>query len=268
MSLIYEPKGPAAEYSLKAINHFVGCSHGCTYCYVPRTLHIPKAEFHGQVGSKVFGPLPRLKYNLLERLREELPKLAGTDKRVLLCFACDPYQPLNDNTQMTRQVIQILREYDIPFQVLTKGGRRSELDLDMYGPKDAYAVTLTSLDYDKSIHYEPFAASPLERMNVLKTAHNMGIETWVSIEPVIDPAESLRIIEQTHEFVDLYKIGTLNYQRPPQPNDWWAFGMDAIGICRRYGKPYFIKSSLAKYLDGVQFTNTDNRWAGWRSADT
>jgi len=199
MSLIYEPKGPAAEYSLLAINHFVGCSHGCTYCYVPRILHIPKIAFHGQVISRVFGQLPRLKYNLLGRLREETPKFAGTDKRVMLCFACDPYQPLNDDTQMTRQVIQILREHAIPFQILTKAGRRSEADLDLYGPRDAYAATMTFWDYDQAIHYEPYAASPLERANVLCVAHAMGIETWVSLEPVIDPEQSLEIIKQTHE---------------------------------------------------------------------
>lgn len=263
MSLIYEPKGPAAEYSELAMNHFVGCSHSCTYCCVPRTLRIPKAEFHGQIESKTFGKLPRFKFNVLERLRKEAPKFSGTDKRILLCFACDPYQPLNNSIQITRQVIHILRQYDIPFQVLTKAGKRSEVDLDLYRPCDAYAATLTFWDSDQAIHYEPYAANPLERANVLSVAHAMGIETWVSLEPVIDPEQSLEIIKQTHEFVDLYKIGTLNYQPPPQPIDWRAFGMDAIALCRRYGKPFFIKSSLAKCLDGIHFRNTDNRRTDW-----
>lgn len=160
---------------------------------------------------------------------------------------------------MTRQIIQILREFDIPFQILTKAGKRSEVDLDLYGPGDAYAATMTFLDADQSVHYEPYAASPLERMNVLSIAHAMGIETWVSLEPVVDPEETLEIIKQTHEFVDLYKIGILNYQQPPKPIDWRVFGIEAIGQCRRYGKAYFIKSDLAKYLDGVHFINTDNR---------
>lgn len=250
MSLIYEPKGRAAEYSLLALNHFVGCSHKCLYCYVPQTLKMDRQEFFGH---------PRVKLNLLQRLRKEAPKYAGTDKRVLLCFTCDPYQPLNDSTGMTRQVIQILRQFNIPFQVLTKAGKRSQIDLDLFGPNDAYAATMTFLDADQFIHYEPYAASPLERMNVLSIAHSMGIYTWVSLEPVIDSEETLEIIKQTHEFVDLYKIGILNYQQPPRPIDWRAFGIEAIGQCRRYGKTYFIKSDLAKYLDGVHFTNTDNR---------
>ena len=33
MSIIYEPKGKAREYSPLAVNLYRGCSHGCLYCY-------------------------------------------------------------------------------------------------------------------------------------------------------------------------------------------------------------------------------------------
>ena len=41
----------------------------------------------------------------------------------------------------------------------------------------------------------------------------------MSLEPVINPAWSLEIIRQTHEFVDHYKAGTLNHSPPVIPTD-------------------------------------------------
>ena len=75
---------------------------------------------------------------MLEQLRKEAPKLAGTDERVLLCFTCDPYQQLDIETRTTREIIKILREFDIPFQVLTKGGMWASRDFKLYGPHDAF----------------------------------------------------------------------------------------------------------------------------------
>ena len=38
MSIIYEPRGKAREYSELAANLYTGCSHGCRYCYCPAIL--------------------------------------------------------------------------------------------------------------------------------------------------------------------------------------------------------------------------------------
>ena len=32
--VIYSPKGKAGEYAENAANFYVGCSNGCTYCYL------------------------------------------------------------------------------------------------------------------------------------------------------------------------------------------------------------------------------------------
>lgn len=255
---IYKPKGRAAEFSLLALNHYVGCFHGCSYCYVPKCLHVTQREFHNH---------QRVKPNVLEKLRQQAPKFAGTDKRVLLCFSCDPYQLLDSGTKTTRKVIEILREFDIPFQVLTKAGLNAIRDFDLYGKHDAFATTMTFLLAKSSFEWEPRAVFPSNRLCAIREAHERGIETWISLEPVLDAEQSLEIIRQTHEFVDLYKIGKLNYQEPPQPIDWRTFGMDAIQLCIDFCKPYFIKADLAKYLDGVIFRNTDNRRVKWRVDD-
>jgi len=258
MSVIYEPKGRAKEYSYLACNLFTGCVHGCRYCYVPETLHISANEFQSKVKPR---------RNILEQMRKEAPKFAGTNKRVLLCFTCDPYQPKDIEVGITRQAISILRDYNIPFQILTKGGTRAIHDFDLYGKHDAFATTLTFLNKYETIKWvgsdgrvfaiEPNSASPANRIMAIRIAKMRGITTWVSIEPVLNAKESLAVIERTHDFVDLYKIGKLNHYE--NDIDWRLFGIEAINLCEKYSVPYYIKNDLAQFLGGVKYTNTDTR---------
>jgi len=255
MSIIYEPKGRAKEYSLLAANLYTGCSHGCLYCYAPGVLRMDKEKFHTEVAARK---------DVVKQIEKEAAALACTDRRVLLCFTCDPYQPLDDELQLTRQVLQILKKHRVPFQILTKGGMRAARDFDLYEKWDAFATTMTFMQPTfmqpcYSEIWEPRAALPDERVSAIKIAKEAGIQTWVSLEPVIDIWESLKIISQTHDFVDHYKIGKLNYIEPPVPVDWRRFGKEAITLCEFYGKSYYIKQDLAKYLSGVGFRNTDTR---------
>lgn len=250
MSIIYEPKGRAAEYSLLACNLYCGCCHGCTYCYAPRTIFVTRNTF-----TKFTKP----RRNIIERLQEDAPEFTNTDKRVLLCFTSDPYQPEEIEQKITRKALMILREFDIPFQILTKGGVRAVRDFDLYGPNDAFATTLTFLDAGLSEKYEPSAPVPGFRILAIKQAKERGIQTWVSLEPVINATQSLTVIERTNDLVDFYKIGKLNYQ--PSDIDWRKFGIEAIELCEMYEKPYYIKDDLAKYLDGIKYKNTDTRKA-------
>lgn len=249
MSIIYEPGGRAKEYAWLAVNHYTGCLHGCEYCYQNR-MQI-------QFGNRDFFTRQEPKKDVLKKLLKEAPAYQGTDKRILLCFSCDPYQPLNDKIDLTRKVIEILKQFSIPFQVLTKGGMRAVRDFDLYKETDAFATTLTLPDARLSAQWEPKAAYPAERINAIVRAKDEGIETWVSLEPVLGAEYALDHIRRTYKFVDLYKIGKLNYVK--SDTDWRQFAIDAIGLCENYGKPYYIKDDLAKYLDGVSFNNTDTR---------
>ena len=82
MAGIYEPKGRALEYSMLAVNHYTGCPHRCMYCYGPRALKVSKEEFHSHVEPRK---------DILKIVGKQAARLAGTDKRVMLSFACDPY---------------------------------------------------------------------------------------------------------------------------------------------------------------------------------
>ncbi|MHC4397792.1 MAG: SPL family radical SAM protein [Planctomycetota bacterium] len=250
MPIIYKPSGRAAEYSHLAINHYIGCGHGCRYCYGPAATKIKKNDFHKKQS---------VRKDVLRKLRREAPKYAGTDKRVLLSFITDPYQPLDETEQVTRKVIELLREFDIPFQILTKGGTRACRDFDLYGTHDLFSTTLTFLNEQESRREEPNAAIPRSRILALEMAKKLGIETWVSLEPVIDTKQTLEIIRQTHRFVDHYKIGKLNYDPRARDINWRKFGIAAIELCRDCKTDYYIKDDLAMYLDGIAFHNVDKR---------
>jgi DNA repair photolyase len=183
------------------------------------------------------------------KLRKELAALKG--RSVLLCFTCDPYQPLDVTEAVTRRTIQLLHEYRVKAVVLTKGGSRSARDFDLLSTRpdlSAYGATLTFVSAKDSAEWEPGAAPPSDRMRALKRAHNLGIPTWASLEPVVDPKQSLEIIRRTHEYVDTYKIGKWNYDKRANTIDWAAFATSAVTLLRSLGKEYYIKQDLAVFL--------------------
>lgn len=247
MSLIRRETGEAAEYAYYGINPYIGCSHGCTYCYVRKMfLRYKLPDFNR--------PRPKLApVEFIRRLSRETARFKDKRKRVQLSFATDPYQPIDAEYKLTRACIEVLRECGIPFQILTKAGDLACRDFDLYGPDDLFGVTLTTL----SLPCEPNAATPSQRMASLRAAKGAGIKTWVSIEPVLLPSEVFEIIEGTHEYVDLYKIGKLNYE--PTATDWKAFAKEIVETFKLFGARYYLKSNLARLLPAGSFTNTDWR---------
>jgi DNA repair photolyase len=239
LTIIYEPRGRAREYAPLAVNLYSGCEHGCLYCYAPAALRRRPEEFHGLA-------VPRL--NILERLRKEAERRQGPREQVLLCFTCDPYPPTEREHGTTRRAIEILHEHGWTVQILTKGGTRACRDFDLLGAADAFATTLTFLDPERSLEWEPRAALPADRIDAIRKAHSAGIPTWVSLEPVIDPAEALEIIRRTHEVVDLYKVGPLNYHPATAGVDWRAFGQEVEALLRELGKGYYLKEDLRKHM--------------------
>lgn len=240
LKVIYEPKGRAGEYSKYALNLYKSYDFGCLYCFGPSILRKPKELYHTVMEERE---------NLLSKVESDCKKLEGLKEKVLLSFVCDPYNSIDAETELVRKVLELFKTYSINFQILTKGGSRAKRDFDLYKDGDAFASTLTFLDDDKSIYWEPNAALPSDRIATLKEAHSRGIETWVSLEPVIEPLESLKIIEETHEFVDLYKVGTLNYHELSKTIDWKDFGVKAIELLEKYNKNYYIKNDLREYLE-------------------
>lgn len=240
--LIYEPRGRAREYAALACNIYRGCDHQCVYCYAPGATRRKREAF----------AIPEQRGdNFISRLEKDARKVVPAD-RVLLCFTCDPYQQLDVELGLTRQTIEVLHNAGHAVQVLTKGGSRALRDLDLFGEVDAFATTLTLLSPEHSAKWEPGAASPQDRIDTIRKFHAAGIPTWVSLEPVLNPDSALEIIRQTHEFVDLYKVGKLNYHQLAKTIDWPQFGCDVVALLKELRKTYYIKDDLANCMEVAQ----------------
>lgn len=239
-SIVYAPRGQAGEYAKLATNPYRGCGHQCAYCYVPNVLKMPRAEFDA-------GAFPRPGF--LEALRKDARKyrVCGITEQVMLSFTTDPFHP--GDHSLTRPVIETLQEYGLGICTLTKGGSRALSHLDLFRPdRDAFASTLTSLDDAFSRKWERGAALPDDRISTLRRFHDAGIFTWVSLEPTLDTDSSLAIIEHTHQFVDLYKVGRANYLPMTYTTDWQDYTLRILDVVNRLSVRHYIKHDLQKYL--------------------
>ena len=211
------PKGKAAEYAKYSCNFYVGCSNECTYCYLKKGR-----------GSKILGGnVPKLKVCFKDKnhalqvfekeLKANLPELQKHG--LFFSFTTDPMFP-ETTMSLTIKAMDICVRYKIPIKILTKdvhfafenydwkkiiGGDWLKfpyfLDCE-YKNLIAFGFTLTGHD-----ELEPNASTNSDRIEAMRKLHEAGFKTWASIEPVIDFHSSLRMILQTKDFCDLYKIG-------------------------------------------------------------
>lgn len=240
MRVVYEPKGRALEYAPLAVNLYRGCGHGCQYCYAPRALHMKPGEFFGQ-------PQPRK--DIIKKLKADLTEMkrAGDDREIFLCFSCDPYQPIDDEYELTREAIWEISGARRHFSILTKGGKRSTRDFDLLyanSERCRYGATLVFANDEDSLKYEPGAAPTSERIEALMEAHRNFIPTWVSLEPVWSLDDVLELILKTHKFVDEYRIGKLNYHPHAKSVDWGLVKHGVVDLCERLGVNYILKKDL------------------------
>jgi len=265
LKAIYQPKGRALEYSAWALNLYKGCTHGCFYCYGPGAAYRSESEYFGD---------PRELKDVLKNIESDRNVLrdSGRPGPVLLSFLSDPYQPVEMETGLTRSVIKLLKEAGIKINILSKGGRRATRDFDLLGPDDWAGTTLTFSDDEQSRTEEPQAGIPSERLRYLRTAKENGINTWASIEPVVDPVQAVDLIKRSLPFTDHFKIGKLNFdtmrhgerrervRKIHDAIDWTAFLREAIGILEEAGfsrtrtpgeyngRDYYIKQDTVKFL--------------------
>jgi DNA repair photolyase len=239
MSIIYEPKGKAREYSPLAANFYDGCDHGCVYCYAPGIRRMTRERY---------ASLVKPRRDILHELEKDARKYAYSQKQVLFNFMGDPYCKVNDTHKITRGALSIMLDNHIPVAILTKGGTRACQDIDIikkYGEHIKVGATLTFITEGLSSEYEPGAASPLNRIDMLRTMKENNIKTWASFEPVLDIEESLALIDATIDCVDEYKIGKVNnYDGRDKHMDWTGFLEKAVKVLRHANKPFYIKHDL------------------------
>jgi DNA repair photolyase len=234
MPVIYEPNGAALEYSPLALNLYHGCKFACLYCYAPAIAREPRADWS-------LNPHP--KANILQRIEADAKKLAGDPRQILLCFTSDPYQTI-EAAELTRSALLILEHYNLTATVLTKGGNRAESDFDILKRNNwTFGTSISWSDDKHRIQWEPYAAPVTSRVEAIVEARRQGIKTWVSLEPVIDPDQALKVINRLSAWVDFWKIGKLNHQTVAV--DWWLFYDRATTLLQQLGADYYIKKDLA-----------------------
>jgi DNA repair photolyase len=236
MPVIYEPRGKAREYSDLAVNLFTGCSHACRYCYCPAILR-------KTVESWALDPQPRK--NILRELERDAKKVQGDSREILLSFMSDPYHS-DQAAQLTREALLVLERYGLRVQILTKGGRRSMQDFDILARnRRKYGATIIFESEALRRRWEPGTPAIAERIEAIREAHRQGIFTWVSVEPVVDPEEAIKVVRSLRGEVDFWKIGKLNHDPKREAAiDWHRFLVDVETALD--GHPCLIKKDLER----------------------
>lgn len=235
MKPIYKPSGRAKEYGDYAINIYTGCPHGCYYCFAPSVLRKDRETFHTYIEPRT---------GIVEAVKRQIDKEHITGDLIHLCFTCDPY-PMGYDSTATREIIKAIKQSGNNVQILTKNGNGAHGDFGLLDGKDWFGVTISGYSRNK---VEPGAGTVNDRIASLREAHWRGIKTWVSHEPVLNDEDVLDFLGKA-DYVDLFKIGKLNYH--PSDINWAAFGREAEKICKERGLNYYIKDDLRKAMDAT-----------------
>jgi DNA repair photolyase len=156
---------------------------------------------------------------------------------------------------LTRRAIQALRGHGLKVAILTKAGALARRDFDLLTDQDMFGTTLVFTDEMKRQIWEPGAAPTRERIKNMEYAKAKGIQTFVSLEPVFYFDQTLELIRITHDFVDHYKVGKLNYIEREKTMDWKDFAERVMAVLDEVGANYYIKKDLAKFVgrpDGIR----------------
>jgi len=182
-SLITTNDSPDIYFS-QSLNPYRGCEHGCIYCYARPThsyLNLsPGLDFETKIIAK---------RNTVELLRRELARKSYRPQLIAIGTATDCYQPVERDLCLTRGVIEVLRETNHPFALVTKSSG-VERDLDLIAPMArqglaAVYVTITTLNAELARTLEPRAAAPHRRLRVLRTLAEHDVPCGVSLAPQI-----------------------------------------------------------------------------------
>ena len=170
---ILSDTGLPADY---AINCYVGCEHGCRYCYA---RYMKRFTGH----REPWGTFVDVRVNAPEVLERQVRRKPPGS--VMLSSVCDGWQPLEASYRVTGRCVEVLTQHGWPVSVLTKNALlRRDLPLLQGRPADI-GVTLTTLDETLRRIIEPKASPTVERIEVLREAAERGISVWTFLGPFL-----------------------------------------------------------------------------------
>ena len=181
----------------QSVNPYRGCEHGCIYCYAR-----PSHAYMGLSAGIDFESNLFAKPNAATLLEKELAKKGYKPKTIALGTNTDPYQPIEKQYRITREILEVLDAADHPVTIVTKSALVTR-DIDILERMASkglakVAMSITSLDRKLCRALEPRAATPGLRLKALRDLAASNIPTSVMVAPVI-PALNDHEIERILE---------------------------------------------------------------------
>jgi len=168
----------------RSVNPYRGCEHGCIYCFV-RPSHSymglsPGLDFEAKLFAKPDAP------KLLER---ELSKPGYKPRTLAIGTNTDPYQPIEKDWRIMRQLLEVLKAANHPVAIVTKSALVTR-DIDILAEMAdkglaKVGMSVTTLDRKLARVMEPRAATPSKRLEAIKKLTEAGIPTSVLVSPII-----------------------------------------------------------------------------------
>lgn len=168
----------------RSINPYRGCEHGCIYCFARPTHaylgYSPGLDFETRLIARPTAP---------ERLAEELRRPSYQVAPIAIGTNTDPYQPIERDYRVMREILKVLLAHRHPVAIVTKG-TLIERDLDLLADLAALnlvqvGVSVTSMDPHVSRKMEPRVPGPMRRLKMIEALAGAGVPTRVMVAPVV-----------------------------------------------------------------------------------
>lgn len=187
---------PSSDY---VINPYVGCTHGCKYCYASFMK-----RFTGH--DEKWGEFIDIKSC---NKKIDLKKISG--KNVFLSSVTDCYNELEEKYCITRNILEQLQYSDCNLSISTKS-KLILRDIDILKKMKNLTVSLSINTLDEKFRSDMDNASSInERLETLRKLHENGIYTILFMSPIFPYiTEWKKIIEISKDFVDEYWFENLN----------------------------------------------------------
>ena len=187
---------PASDY---VINPYVGCPHGCKYCYASFMK-----RFTGH--KEEWGTFVDIKQ--CDR-KINTKKLAN--KRVFLSSVTDCYNKFEEKYELTRNILKQLVDVECELSISTKS-KLILRDLDLLKQMKNLTVSMSINTLDEDFKNDMDNASSInDRLNALKELHNNGIKTVLFMSPIFPYITDFKeIISVSKDYIDEYWFENLN----------------------------------------------------------
>lgn len=168
----------------RSVNPYRGCEHGCIYCFARPTHSYMGLSAGLDFEAKLFAKpdAPRL-------LERELSKPGYKVKPIAIGTNTDPYQPIEREWRIMRQLLEVLEKANHPVMIVTKSALVTR-DIDILARMAAkglakVAISVTTLDRKLARLMEPRASTPTKRLEAVRQLTDAGIPTGVLASPLI-----------------------------------------------------------------------------------